>query len=126
MRKILTILLMILGIGSTVFAGTYRNYDYNILRQENMFTFGGYSFMENKPNSFEYFENETWYNASKDIVKQFVNVVPNFNGAVSYPMIINGKDPSTLLFIFKNGKHIKTLVYRWYYDPEKDISKEAE
>lgn len=123
MRKMLMVLMMVFGFGAAAFAGTYKTYSFSIVKLENIYTFGGYAFMENKPNTYEIFENETWFNASKDIVKKFVTVVPNFNGAVTYSTLVNGTDPVTLVFEYKNGKHIKTVVYRFYYDPEKDANR---
>lgn len=121
MKKILMVLMMVLGIGSAAFAGTYKNYEEccNHIWWETNITFHA-DLSAYKTYQWEV-TDDLWGGFGRQMEKQMLNflqVRPNFTGVVTQPVLVNGTDMTMWCLFYKNGKLQKTVVWTFYIPTE--------
>lgn len=118
MRKILSVLILGLTLIGSCFAGTYKNYEETCKNIWNEVATTYCTDLSNyRSNQFEV-TDELWGGFGRSVeqrtLKTFLQVSPNFNGVVTQTALVNGTDKTMWCYLYKNGKHYKTIVWTFY------------
>lgn len=117
MRKIMMVLMIVVGIGSAAFAGTYKNYEETCkhIWGETSITFCA-DLSKYRSCQFEV-TDDLWGGFGRKqekLMKDYIQTSPNFNGVVTMSTLVNGTDKTMWCFMYKNGKHYKTIVWTFF------------
>lgn len=117
-KKLVILVTLVTGIGVSAFAGTYKNYEETCKNIWNeCHTIYCADLSNYRSCQFEV-TDELWGGFGRQVeqraLKNFIKVSPNFNGVVTQTMLVNGTDKTMWCYLYKNGKHYKTIVWTFY------------
>lgn len=122
MKKMMIVLMMVFGIGTAAFAGTYKNYEETC--KNIWWEVGNIYHKDMSAYHASQWEvtDDLWGGFGRQeekIMLNFLQTSPNFNGVVTQSTLVNGTDMTMWCFHYKNGKHYKTTVWTFYIPEEK-------
>lgn len=120
-KRLVILVTLITGIGVSAFAGTYKNYENTC--KNIWWEVGNIYHVDMGTYRASQWEivDDTWGGFGRQqekIMLNFIQVSPNFNGVVTQPTLVNGTDKTMWCFMYKNGKHYKTIVWTFYIPEE--------
>jgi hypothetical protein len=120
-KRLVVLVTLVLGIGVSAFAGTYKNYEETC--KNIWWEVGNIYHADMSAYRACQWEvtDDLWGGFGRQqetIMKNFIQTSPNFNGVVTQPTLVNGTDKTMWCFHYKNGKHYKTTVWTFYIPEE--------